>query len=456
MAEEAAAGFDRVPPHNLDAEESVLGSMILSHPAVGTAQEMLSPNDFYKDSHRKIFEILIELFARGSTTDPVVLAEELKSRGLLEAVGDKAYIHTLVDTVPNPYNISHYAQIVRDMSIRRNLIDAGYNIVSIAHSLSDDVAEVYDRAEDTLFQLGKRMRREGLQHIKDPVVQSFNRMAAAKEMGSRLTGVPTGFDYLDELTNGLQPSNLIVVGGRTSMGKTSFALNVAQHAALHERIGVLVFSLEMSSMEIADRFIVGQARINSLKYRQGTLDKEEWERIVNAAGLLSEAPIYLVDMGDITIMEMRTMARQLMAKEQIGLVIVDYIQLLYGGRADGRRYESRAQEVSKIARDLKVMAMDLEIPIIAVSQLRRPAAHMVKKEPSLEDLKESGGIEQNADMVLLLYRPEVDEPSVPEYQGIAQLHIAKHRNGQTGKFKLAWIGEYARFEHMATEEGIFA
>jgi len=456
MADDAAAGFDRVPPHNLDAEESVLGSMILSHPAVAVAQELLSPTDFYKDSHRRIFEVLVDLFASGGTTDPVVLAEELKSRGLLEAVGDKAYIHTLVDTVPNPYNIKHYAQIVRDMSIRRNLIDAGYSIAGIASSLSDDVVEIYDRAEDTLFQLGKRMRREGLTHIKGPIIKSFNRTSEAMKMQSRLTGVPTGFAGLDKITNGLQPSNLIIVGGRTSMGKTSFALNIALHAALHSDTGVLIFSLEMSSMEIADRFVVGQARIDSSRYKDGSLKPEEWEKVVNAAGLLSEAPIYLVDMGDISIMEMRTIARQLMAKQHIGLIIVDYIQLLYGSRADGRRYESRAQEVSKIARDLKVMAMDLEVPIIAVSQLRRPPAHIIKKEPSLEDLKESGGIEQNADVVMLLYRPEVDDQHVDDNQrGDAQIHVAKHRNGPTGTLKVQWVGQYLRFLDMSTEEGIF-
>lgn len=447
MAEEAAAGFDRVPPHNLDAEESVLGSMILSHPAVAVAQEVLRPDDFYKDAHRKIFKILTELYSTGSSTDPVVLAEELKSRGLLEAVGDKAYIHTLIDTVPNPYNINHYAQIVRDMSIRRNLIDVGYNITNLGYTTGDGVEEIYDRAENTLFDLGKRMRREGLTHIRDPLVQSFNRMSEARERGSRITGVPTGFYDLDNLTSGFQPSNLIIVGGRTSMGKTSFALNIAHHAAVREGVGVLIFSLEMNKLEIAERLLIGEARVDSSKYRVGDVDDRDIERIVNAAGVLSNAPIFIDDTGDITIMEMRTIARQLKARENIGLVIVDYIQLFYTAKS-----ESRAQEVARIARDLKVIAMELEVPVLAVSQLRRPPPTVTKKEPSLEDLKESGGIEQNADLVLLLYRPEVDDPRNLDIKGGAEINLAKHRNGRIAKFRLYWMASYSKFENPAEED----
>ena len=447
MAEEAPAGFDRVPPNNLDAEESVLGSMILSHPAVAAAQEILRPDDFYKDAHRKIFKILTELYGRGASTDPVVLAEELKSRGLLESVGDKAYIHILIDTVPNPLNIRHYAQIVRDMSIRRSLVDVGYNITNLGYSIGDGVEDVYDRAENTLFDLGKRMRREGLTHIREPLILSFNRMSEAREKGSKITGVPTGFYDLDMLTGGLQPSNLVIVGGRTSMGKTSFALNVAHHAAVKEGIGVLVFSLEMNKVEIAERLLIGEARVDSGKYRVGDVDERDIERIVNAAGVLSNAPIYIDDTGDITIMEMRTIARQLKSRENIGLVIVDYIQLFYTSKA-----ESRAQEVSRIARDLKVIAMELEVPVLAVSQLRRPPPTVTKKEPSLEDLKESGGIEQNADLVVLLYRPEVDDPKNLDIRGEAEVNLAKHRSGRTAKFKLYWMASYSKFENPAEED----
>ncbi len=448
MAVEPAAGFDRVPPHNLEAEESVLGSMILSHPATAVAQEMLRPEDFYKESHRKIFQILVELYAGGSSTDPVVLAEELKSRGILESVGDKAYIHMLVDTVPNPHNIEHYSQIVRDMAFRRNIIDVGYEVTNLGYDTSDGTEEVFDRAESAIFAVGKRMRRERLSHIKEPLVESFNRMEKARERGSIITGVPSGFNILDKWTAGLQPSNLIVVGGRTAMGKTSFALNIAMHVGLSEGRGVVIFSMEMSRVELTERLLCSQARIDSSDYRTGRISDEGLEKIVNTTGVLYNAPIFIDDTGDITMLEMRSKARQLMARENIGLIIVDYIQLMH---LPGFR-EGRVQEVSRIARDLKVLAMELEVPVLAVSQLRRPPPTVTKKEPSLEDLRESGAIEQGADVVILLYRPEVDNPSGRGVQGIADIHLAKHRNGRTGKFRLSWIGAYTRFENLAEEE----
>ncbi|MDD5747481.1 MAG: replicative DNA helicase [Actinomycetota bacterium] len=441
-----AANFDRVPPHNLDAEESVLGSMIYSHQAVAIAQELLVPEDFYKDAHRKIFQVLVELYAKGSVTDPVVLAEELEKRGILEEVGDKAYIHMLVDHTPNPHSARHYAEIVRQASLRRNLIDLGYRVAAMGYETSDEAEILYDRAESSLFELGKRLRREGISHIKDPLVKSFERMTEAQQKGSRITGVPTGFYDLDYITCGLQPSNLIIIGGRTSMGKTSFALNIAHHAAVHEGIGVLIFSLEMNKTDIAERLLLGESRIDSVKYRTGDLIDREVEKIVHACGTLSNAPIFIDDTGDIKLMEMRTIARQWKAKENIGLIIVDYIQLMYGSKP-----ENRAQDVSRIARDLKVIAMELEVPLIAVSQLRRPAQG-AKKEPSLEDLKESGGIEQNADVVVLIYRPEVDDPRNQDLKGIAEINVAKHRNGRTGHFELLWMGSYSKFENPAEED----
>ena len=449
------ASIDRVPPHNIDAEESVLGSMIYSHRAVAEVQEIISADDFYKESHSKIFETLLELYARGATTDPVVLCEELRRKGILEAVGDRAYIFSLVGSAPNPANARHYAEIVRQMAIRRRLIDIGYEIASIGYSAGEDAADAYDRSEMLLFDLGKRMRREGLTPIKKPLMETFHAISEAMEKGTGLTGLPTGFAVLDRVTSGLQPSNLIVVGGRTAMGKTSFALSIAHHVSVGrgaDATGVLIFSLEMSARELSERFLCMEARIDANRLRSGNV-KDKWGKIVEAAAVLNDAPISIMDAGDISLMEMRTIARQQKAKADIGLIIVDYIQLMYAGRAEARRFENRAQEVSKIARDLKAMAMELEIPVIAVSQLRRPGAQVVRKEPTLEDLKESSGVEQNADVVLLLYRPFVDEKS-EENKGLAYVNLAKHRNGETGKFKLAWVGEYTKFEDLETEEGL--
>lgn len=450
MAVEPAPMFDRVPPHNLDAEESVLGSMILSHPAVADAQELLKAEDFYKEAHRRIFQVLVDLYASGSTTDPVVLSEELKRRGILEAVGDKAYIYTIVETTPNPHNVKHYAEIVRDMSARRSLIDAGYDITALGYDIADDVTRVYDRAEQAIFDIGKRMHREGVTHIKDLLKQSYDRAATASEKGSSIVGVPTGFTGLDKLTAGLQPGNLVVIGGRTSSGKTSLALNIAQHASVHEGTGVLIFSMEMRKAEIVDRMVCAQARLKSENYKVGRLDQDEFERIVEASDILYGAPIYMDDTPDIKILEMRTNARQLMARENIGLIIVDYIQLMHI-----ERVESRVQEVSTIARELKVMAGELEVPVIAASQLRRAPATVGMKAPSLEDLRESGAIEQNADIVLLLYRPESEGSTDQTWQGIAQVDLAKNRNGRTGRLRLSWVGSYMKFENLAEGEDEF-
>lgn len=447
MAEESSLGFDRIPPHSFEAETSVLGSMILTESAVATAQEMLNPEDFYKEAHRKIFKALIDLYSQGSSTDPVVLVEELKRRGILEAVGDKNYIHILLDSVPNPHSVKHYAQIVRDMSFRRNMIDIGHGISNLGYQASDGVEEVYDKAEDSLFQLGQRMHRKGLTHIRNPLLESFDRMSEAKERGSRITGLSTGFHDLDRLTSGLQPSNLIIIGGRTSMGKTSMALNIAHHVSVYLGVGVLIFSLEMSEVEVTERLLLCEARIDSARYRVGDMNEKDMESVVNAAGVLRNAPIWIDDTGDITLSELRTISRQLMAKENIGLIIVDYIQLMYSGKAD-----TRAQEVSRISRDLKVTATDLKVPVLAVSQLRRPPPTVAQKKPTLEDLKESGGIEQSADLVILIYRPEVDDPTNLDVKGLAEINLAKHRNGKTGKFKLYWMASYSKFDNPAEED----
>jgi replicative DNA helicase len=449
---------ERIAPQDLDAEEATLGSMMLRHAAVPEVEALLDPEDFYKESHRHIYKALIELYGRGSTTDPVVLADELRGRGLLEAVGDKAYIFMLIDSTPNEHNAVRYANLVREMALRRRLIDASYQIESVAHDLSEEVVAAYDKAEGAVFSIGQRIRRQGVSHIKGALVESFDRMTEVMDSGERTTGVTTGFYRLDELISGLQPANLIIVGARTSTGKTSFALNVAQHVSLLRKTGVLIFSLEMRKMEIADRLLCGHARVDSHRFKIGQLDEVELQRIIEAAGALSRAPIYIDDTGDISMSGIRSTARQMVSKGDVGLVIVDYIQQLH------TKAESRVQEVSKIARELKVLAMQLDVPVIAVSQLRRPPQPPGERKrpkavedlrgPSLEDLKESGSIEQNADVVILLFRPEAEGVTDPMVQGLAKVHVAKNRNGRTGHFDLVWIGEYTKFENL--DEDMYA
>lgn len=443
------ASFDRVPPHNLEMEESVLGSMLLSHSAVTEAMELLTGDDFYREAHRKIFTVLTELFSSGSTTDPIILAEELKRRGILEQVGDRAYVYSLASTTPNPLNIRHYANVVKELAFRRRLIDVGYNITSLGYNIGEELKKVYDAAEGAVFSLGKSMLRGGLSKINEPLVESFKRMEEARLRGSQITGVQTGFTQLDRLTSGLQRSNLIIIGGRTSMGKTSLAMNVAMNAALGADVGVLIFSLEMSKIELSERLLCTHARIDSSRYRTGRISDEQYSHILNSTGDLSNARMYIDDSGDISLVEMKSKARQLMAREDIGLIIVDYIQLMH---IPGFRDGNRANEVARIARELKVMAMELEVPVIAVSQLRRPPAERSKKAPNMEDLKESGAIEQNADLVVLIYRPEVDDPMNHDNKGIAEINLAKHRNGETGFFRLAWQGSITRFENLANED----
>lgn len=428
-----------------------MGSMLLDNRAVAEVQELLTPDDFYTEAHRKIYRVLTELYAGGSTTDSVVLAEELMKRGELEAVGDRAYIYSLIGATPGPQNARHYARIVRDMAFKRALIDVGYEVTNMGYSTAADVEEAFDQSEAAIFAVGKRMRRERLVHINVPLKESFHRMEEARKRGSDITGVETGFQRFDQLTSGLQRSNLIVVGGRTAMGKTSFALNIAYHASVKKGLGVLIFSLEMSKVELSERLLCTEARISSTDYRKGKISDDRFVDIVDATGVLSNAPIFIDDTGDMTLMEMRSKARQLAAKENIQLVIVDYIQLMH---IPGFR-EGRTQEVSRIARDLKVLAMELEIPVLAVSQLRRPPATVGKKRPSLEDLRESGAIEQNADLVILIYRPEVDDPRNLDYKGIAEIDLAKHRNGEAGQFRLTWIGERTQFGNLSAEEEAF-
>jgi replicative DNA helicase len=433
-----------VSPKNLEAEESVLGAMMISSAVAQSVVQLLEPTDFWNERHRVLYGVIADMVTAGISTDERAVIAELRKRGALETVGDAAYVITLADTCPNPSAYRHYCECIIDSAARRQI---GERVLALADlPAGTDVRDALERASEDIHALTRRLNQDGPEHVSVGVKASFDRMMQARETGSRVTGLPTGFNTFDAVTSGMHAGNLLVVGGRTSMGKTSWGLNVAHHVALHVKQPVLIFSLEMSALEISQRLICHEARVDLLRYRTGDLDDLQMQAILRASTRVSEAPIVIDDTGSITTEQIRVIARQ----QHPALVVVDYLQLLYSGH----REESRAQEVSRFARDLKVMAMELGIPVIAISQLRRPGTATTKREPSLEDLKESGGIEQNADIVVLLYRPEVDKPRDPNLTGYADMHIAKHRNGKTGKHQLTWEGSTTRFCNPDSEEAV--
>ena len=438
--------LDRVPPHNLEAEESVLGSMLLSHPAVATVLELLEPEDFYKESHRGLYRAMRDLYARGEVTDPIVVAEALKGGGIFEKVGGLSYLNVLMNSVPTPANAGHYAEVVRKNSVLRKLIAAAAEVMAIGYSGTGNLDELRDRAESAIFSVTSASTRRDRLTMHELCTEVHDWINKMYREDRNVTGLATGLIDLDEVTAGLQPSDLIIIGGRTSMGKTSLALSISRNLAVEEGVGVGIFSLEMSALQLTQRLLCSEARINSREFRTGRLSDEDWKQFMHGADVISKVPIYIDDTGDLNIWELKARARRLKSRENVGLIVVDFIQLMRAGK----RVESRQQEVTEIARGLKVMAGELGIPVLALSQLSGPMKGREEKRPDLEDLRESGAIEQSADLVMFVYRKAVYDPSADK--GLAEVFIRKHRNGPTGSFKLTWIEEYARFENYSDEK----
>ncbi|OGB91414.1 MAG: replicative DNA helicase, partial [candidate division NC10 bacterium RIFCSPLOWO2_02_FULL_66_22] len=398
---EPALISDRIPPQNLEAEISILGAVLQDPAALLKAMEVLRAADFYKEAHRKIFSACIDLFERNEPVDLVTLANELMRRKQLEEVGGASALSSLVDAVPTAANIAYHARIVKDKALLYALIQKATAVVSRAYADKDDVDEVLDWAEQQIFEISQDKISRSFVPVKSVLKGTFQLIEKLYDRKSHVTGVPTGFKKFDEMTAGLQPSELIVVAGRPSMGKTSFCLNVAQHAAIHEQTPVAIFSLEMSKEQLVQRMLCSVASVDSHKLRTGYLSDADWPKLTTGAGRLSEAPIFIDDTPGISLLEMRAKARRLMAEQQLGLVIIDYLQLISGrGRA-----ESRQQEISEISRSLKAMAKDLNVPVVALSQLSRAVEARQPPRPLLSDLRESGAIEQDADVVIFLYRP---------------------------------------------------
>ena len=443
-----APSTGRVPPHNLEAEESVLGSMLISKTAVGEALEILRPEDFYRDAHQKICEAISALFSQGEPSDAITVADELARRGQLEAVGGKPYLYTLVASVPIAANATYYARIVTDHATLRRLIDAATIIAQEAYDIPDDVENAVNHAEEIMFGVASRRIHQDFMPVRNLLSETMDHIEMLARRQEDVTGVPTGFTDLDHLLSGMQKGNLILVAARPSMGKSTLAVNIAQHVSQHEQLPCVLFSLEMSWMEIVQRMICAEARIDTRKIRSGQMQEAEWRRVSQAVGRLAEAPLYVDDTPSITMGEIRAKCRRLKAKEgSLGLVVGDYIQLMQSTR----RTENRVQEVSDISRALKILAKELEVPVVAVSQLSRQPEQGgggKPRRPRLADLRESGALEQDADVVMFVYREDYyDHES--DKKGEAEIIVEKHRNGPTDTINLAFLGQYTKFENLA-------
>ena len=445
--------LDRSLPHSLEAEKAVLGAILLDNRLYDQAAELLTEADFHNEAHRKIFVKMEQLSAESKAIDSVTLREALQTENDLELVGGAAYIATLIDGVPRVSNLAQYARIVKEKSILRRLIHSTNDILLRSYAAEDDPLALLEQAEQSIFQISQERVRGGFASLSDLLKATWEHIHTLDERKEMVTGVATGFTELDEMTSGLQKSDLVILAGRPGMGKTSLALNIGQHAAIREGCTVGVFSLEMSSEQLVLRLLCGEARVDSHKVRSGFLSKADWQDLAKGLSRLSQAKIFIDDTPGISIVEMRSKSRRLMVEHGLDLIIVDYMQLMSAFSGSRQRIESRQQEISTISRSLKGLAKELNIPVLALSQLSRaPEQRRGDHRPQLSDLRESGSIEQDADVVMFVFRPDLyaKEDEVEE-QGVAELIIGKQRNGPTGTVKLAFINQWTKFENLARE-----
>ncbi len=429
---------ERPVPYNLEAERSVLGAILTHRDAIISVASWLSPEDFYREAHAWIYEAQLACYLRREPPDLVTVAEELARRGRLEAVGGILYLNALVDAVPTPVHVEYYGRIVERCAVLRRLIVAGGQIAAIGYEAPEDVDEALSRAEELIFAISQRRVTRDFVPIREVTSEYFDHLSRLRATHSGVIGVPTGFRDLDRILGGLQRSDLIVLAARPTAGKTSLALSVALNVA-HQGVPVGIFSLEMSREQLVQRFLAMETEIDSHRLRQGFLSDEEFHQVSEAMGRLSETPIFIDDTPGIPITELRSKARRLHAEAEVELLVVDYLQLI-----QGRRTENRVQEISEISRALKGLARELDIPVLAISQLSRSVEHRTPHIPVLADLRESGSIEQDADVVMFIYREEMYDRDTDK-KGIAEIHIAKHRNGPTGKAYLRFFEQTTRF-----------
>lgn len=436
----------KVPPQNLEAEQSILGGILLDNSAVNNVIEILDADDFYSESHRKIFKAIIELSEKNEPSDLVTLANKLRDKNQLDTLGGEAYLASLVNSVPSAANIAYYSKIVKEKSTLRRLIGAATEILNESYNSAIDIESVLDEAEHAIFEISENKIKPSFFPIREIIKDSFRTIEQLFEKKALITGVSTGFKRIDELTSGLQKSDLIIIAGRPSMGKTALAINIAEHASMANDIPVAIFSLEMSKEQLAFRMLSSQARVDSQKLRKGWLGETDWPKLTTAAGKLSEAPIFIDDTPSISVLEMKAKSRRLKAEKGLGLIVLDYLQLMKGRDSS----MPREQEISEISRSLKALAKELQVPVVALSQLNRQVEARSDRRPQLADLRESGAIEQDADVILFIYRDDVYNKSEdnPE-RGFAEVIVGKQRNGPIGKAKIVFQEQYTRFENPA-------
>ena len=434
----------KVPPHDIEAEQAVIGSMLTDKDAVVDAIEILKAEDFYRQDNKTIYEAILNLYNRAEPIDIITVKAELISIGKFEAVGGLEYIAVLPDKVPTTANVDRYIKIVEEKSILRRLIKASNELIDLGYAETEDVDTIMDQAEKKVFEISQGKNQKGYTPIKDILVESFAELEKLYNQKEPITGIPTGFADLDYKTAGLHNSDLVLIAARPAMGKSAFALNLATNAAVQSKVPVVIFNLEMSKSQLVSRILCSEAMVDSNKVRTGKIEEDDWVKLATALGPLSEAPIYIDDTPGITVTEIRAKCRKLKMEKNLGLIVIDYLQLIQGS---GKRNSSREQEISEISRSLKILAKELDVPVIALSQLSRAAEQRADHRPMLSDLRESGAIEQDADIVMFLYRDDYYNPD-SEKKNIAEVIMAKHRAGSTGTVELLWLGNYTKFANI--------
>ncbi|WP_029136726.1 replicative DNA helicase [Nakamurella lactea] len=449
-SEPRASRFDRQPPQDLAAEQSVIGGMLLSKDAIADVVETLRTGDFYKPAHALIFDAILDLYAKGEPADPITVSAELDRVGSIGRVGGATYLHHLTSTVPTAANAGYYARIVAEKAILRRLVEAGTTIVQLGYGGAEgevgggEVDQIVDRAQAEIYEVTERRTAEDYVILDDLLQPTLDEIDAIANNGGMSSGIPTGYADLDALTNGLHPGQMVIIAGRPGMGKSTVAMDMARNAAIKHKMSTVVFSLEMSKTDLTMRLLSAEAEIKLSQMRGGSMTDRDWQKIVRRMGEISDAPLYIDDSPNMTIMEIRAKARRLKQRTDLKLIVVDYLQLM----TSGKKVESRQQEVSEFSRQMKLLAKELEVPVVALSQLNRGPEQRTDKRPMLSDLRESGSLEQDADLVILVHRPDAWDAEDPR-AGEADLIVAKHRNGETRTIPVAHQLHYSRFTDLA-------